>query len=383
MTGATISVDDSRYRVDTFHAVSLEGNPLGSPVDRDVAIYLPPSYFDEPEERYPVVYFLHGYSGNNKGFTVYSTAEQNPNLPVALIPSAILEQIDVDRLPSYQKFDALVEKGHLPEMIFVQPDGSLHQPNVFGMKSVTGSDLTKGSFYVNSPNTGNYEDYILEVIQYVDTNYRTKAVRSSRIIAGGSMGGYGALRLGLRHPQLFHSAIGLSPADMDIGRHALDYKLRIPIYNAMLGPEVTANLGDSLWGDILDTLDLIWSKERTLLASIKRDEEGRVVSFSQEAGEYIRQGCLTHLLEKIGPSISSGTEYPFIYLSCAQDDEFGLAPGAEKLHLLLEKLGLLHTCDFYEDPKAKLTPHILGIAYQVIPSLQYCLLQAAHEEADG
>lgn len=379
---ATISVDDSRYRVDTVRAASLEGNPLGSPADRDIAIYLPPSYFDEPDERYPVVYFLHGYSGNNKGFTVYATTGENPNLPIALIPPAVLEQIDIDRLPSYQKFDELVEKAYMPEMIFVQPDGSLHQPNVFGMKSVTGGGLTKGSFYVNSPNTGNYEDYILEVIQYIDANYRTKADRSSRILAGGSMGGYGALRLGLCHPQLFHSAIGLSPADLDIGRRALGFKLRIPIYNALLGPEMTAKLGDGVWGDIIDTLDLIWCKERSLLSSIKRDDEGRVVSFSTEAGEQIKQGCLTYLLESLDGSDTSGPDLPFIYLSCAQDDEFGLAPGVEKLHQLFDKLGIVHNYDLYDDPKAKLTPHVLGIAYQVIPSIQYCLLQAAHEEAE-
>ncbi len=383
MTSANPSKDDSRYRVDTIHATSLEGNPLGSPVDRNIAIYLPPSYFDEPSERYPVVYFLHGYSGNNMGFTVYPTVEENPNLPVMLIPPAILEQIDVPRLPSYQQFDELVEKAYLPSMIFVQPDGSLHQPNVFGTKSPTGKEMTKGSFYVNSPNTGNYEDYILEVIQYIDANYRTEAKRSQRIIAGGSMGGYGSLRLGLRHPELFHSAIGLSPADLDIGQRALGHKLRIPIYNALFGPDVTAKHGDSIWGDIMDTLDLIWCKERTLLASIKRDDEGRVVSFSKEAGEHIRQGCLTHILEKLDTSDPQGSGLPFIYLSCAQDDEFGLAPGAEKLHQLLDKLGIMHNFDFYDDPKAKLSPHILGIAYQVIPSLQYCLLQAAHEEADG
>ena len=50
-----------RYRLDTFKAASLAGNPLGSPEERGIRIYLPPGYFDSENARYPVAYFLHGY----------------------------------------------------------------------------------------------------------------------------------------------------------------------------------------------------------------------------------------------------------------------------------------------------------------------------------
>src|SRR5215475_6595565 len=43
------------------HGKSLEGNLEGDSADSDVLIYLPPSYRKEPNRRYPVVYFLHGY----------------------------------------------------------------------------------------------------------------------------------------------------------------------------------------------------------------------------------------------------------------------------------------------------------------------------------
>ncbi len=53
-----------------------------------------------------------------------------------------------------------------------------------------------GSFYVNSPVTGNWEDLIVtDIVGYVDTHYRTLAQSASRGIAGYSMGGYGALRI--------------------------------------------------------------------------------------------------------------------------------------------------------------------------------------------
>src|SRR3954470_19158353 len=47
------------------HGKSLEGNLDGDSPDRDVSIYLPPSYKSNPQKRYPVVYFLHGFTDND------------------------------------------------------------------------------------------------------------------------------------------------------------------------------------------------------------------------------------------------------------------------------------------------------------------------------
>src|SRR5205823_6126431 len=48
----------------TVHGKSLEGNLEGDSADRDVFVYLPPSYTRETTRRYPVIYFLHGYGVN-------------------------------------------------------------------------------------------------------------------------------------------------------------------------------------------------------------------------------------------------------------------------------------------------------------------------------
>src|SRR4051794_32217543 len=50
------------------HGKSLEGNLSGEPVDRDVSIYLPPSYKQQTNRRYPVVYLLHGYTNSDIGW---------------------------------------------------------------------------------------------------------------------------------------------------------------------------------------------------------------------------------------------------------------------------------------------------------------------------
>jgi len=365
--------ENARYLVERIHARSLEHNPLGAPADRDLAVYLPPDYPTAKKQRYPAVYFLHGYSGNNRAFTVYPTPETNPNLPAALIPPALLQQIDIDRVPSYQTFDRLIQEKQLPPFIFVQPDGSLHQPDKFGQKIVTGDPRTKGSFYVNSPYTGNYENYILESIQYVDAHYRTHSDPASRVIAGGSMGGYGALRLALHHPQLFGHVAALSPAEHGKALDALNHKLRIPIYEAVFGSESASQYGDALWEDILDTRDLIYSKDRPLLPTVQRDASGKIVGFSREAAENIYRGSLHFLLNQLGKQGGEHFKNLRIYLSCEKHDEFGLAPAAMKLHQELQKLGILHHFSLSDDPKAGLTPHILGIAYQITPALQYCL----------
>ena len=64
--------------------------------------------------------------------------------------------------------------------------------------------MNKGSFYLNSPFTGNYEDYIVnDVIDYVDGSYRTLPEKQHRALMGVSMGGYGTLSICLNHPELF------------------------------------------------------------------------------------------------------------------------------------------------------------------------------------
>src|SRR5215469_16326942 len=69
----------------------------------------------------------------------------------------------------------------------------------------------QGSFYSNSVTTGNWEDYIVhELVPYIDSHYRTIPERASRGLAGHSMGGYGAIRLAMKHPEVYSSVYILS-----------------------------------------------------------------------------------------------------------------------------------------------------------------------------
>ena len=155
----------------TIPAPSLENNLVGEPTEREIRVYLPPSY-GFPDKRFPVVYYLPGYGDSDMlGF----------------------------RLPD--RMDALIQNGEVNEMILVVANG----------KSKMG-----GSFYVNSPVTGNWEDFIVQdVVGYVDSHFRTLPQAESRGITGHSMGGFGALNIAMRHPDVFSAVYSMSPGLFD------------------------------------------------------------------------------------------------------------------------------------------------------------------------
>lgn len=151
------------------HGKALEGNLEGNAVDRNVIVYLPPSYAKNPTRRYPVVYALHGYSiGNEKWTTEVKT------------PGTI---------------EAAFGAG-AKEMIVVLPDAQT---------------VHNGSMYSNSVTTGDFEDYVAhDVVAYIDSHYRTIARRESRGLAGHSMGGYGTVRIAMKHPDVFSVVYSMS-----------------------------------------------------------------------------------------------------------------------------------------------------------------------------
>ena len=156
-----------------IHGESLEGNLEGNAVDRDVLVYLPPSYAKDKKRRYPVVYALHGYS---IGAEQWSGEIHTP-----------------------QTIEGAFAKG-AQEMIVVLPDSKT---------------VHNGSMYSSSVTTGDFERYIWhDVVAYIDAHYRTIPKRTSRGLVGHSMGGYGASRIGMRHSDVFGSLYIMSPCCM-------------------------------------------------------------------------------------------------------------------------------------------------------------------------
>jgi S-formylglutathione hydrolase len=157
---------------------SLEGNLMGETASPDVSIYLPPSYAKERNRRYPVVYFLHGYTNTDLGYFG----------------------------PEGRRADARAEAAFAAgakELIIVSPNAM----NAYG-----------GSMYSNSVTTGNWEGYIAEdLVAYIDSHYRTIATRDGRGLAGHSMGGYGTMRIGMKYPHVFSALYAMSSCCLNEG----------------------------------------------------------------------------------------------------------------------------------------------------------------------
>jgi S-formylglutathione hydrolase FrmB len=153
------------------HSKVLRGNPLGDPAVRRTPIYLPPSY---PRKRYPVYYMLTGFTGF--GEMMIQRGAWSESLP--------------------ERLDRLIATKKMAEAIVVMPDCFTR----YG-----------GSQYLNSTATGRYEDHIVrELVPYVDEHYRTTGRRA---VLGKSSGGYGAMVLGMRHPDVFQ-ALACHSGDM-------------------------------------------------------------------------------------------------------------------------------------------------------------------------
>lgn len=132
------------------------------------SIYLPAGY-EQNNRTYPVLYLLHGYTGNEKDW------------------------VHLGETP--QIADKNIANGTTPPMIIVMPDG-------------------QNSWYINAPvgNSG-FEDFIIkDLIPHIDSTYRTRPQKDGRAIAGLSMGGNGAFCLSLKYPTLFGAAVVMSGA---------------------------------------------------------------------------------------------------------------------------------------------------------------------------
>jgi S-formylglutathione hydrolase FrmB len=156
-----------------IHGASLEGNLEGEAVDRDVIVFLPPSYEKDKKRRYPVVYALHGYSIGAEQWT---------------------HEIHVP-----QTIEGAFAKGS-QEMIIVLPDSKT---------------IYNGSMYSSSETAGDFENFVArDVVAYMDAHYRTISNRASRGLVGHSMGGYGASRIGMKHSDVFGALYIMSPCCM-------------------------------------------------------------------------------------------------------------------------------------------------------------------------
>jgi enterochelin esterase-like enzyme len=257
----------------TFRSAAIADNTSGEANEKTIYVLLPPDY-DSSNERYPVVYYLHGHGSNA---TEMLSFEQT-----------LFKAMEADKAARF---------------ILVAVDGD----NKLG-----------GSFYVNSQYNGRYEDYITqELVPSIDKRYRTLAAAQSRGIMGFSMGGFGALNLGLSHPDLFGAVWALCPGIFVPGKGLVE---------AMPGWK-------GLGGTFLEGYAAAFSPERKIPV-LDGSQEDKAVAAEWEAGFGGWQARISRYKE-------SGTIIKNIRIVYGEMDMFPwITQGSQYLAALLKQEGL-------------------------------------------
>ncbi len=246
---------------------TLESVDLPDVPDVRLAVYLPKGYAEKAnaERRYPWAVWLHGRNENERKFQVDGGGKV---------------------------LDELRGKGEIPELIFVSL-GIGNQP-----------------IYIDVAGAGNQEKTVVEALpKFLAEKYRVLDDRSRRAIMGVSMGGFGAMKIALRHPEVFGTVAAHSSAFMPADPSALP-----PQYQRTVQRMIErGGLGD-VFGDPIDVKK--WQREMPLALAADLPLE-----------------TLASLR---------------IYFDAGTDDRYGFAPPNEEMHALLEKRKVAHTFELVQ-----------------------------------
>lgn len=149
----------------TLDSPSVGKNSISSPRTVALQVLLPVDY-EKSSIRYPVIYYLHGFRGNPQEIRQWQTLA----------------------------------------------DQEAKQGRPFILVGVEGKNRFQGSFFVNSPVSGYWEDWLVnEAVSFIDSRLRTIPKPESRGLFGLSMGGFGTLHNALAHPEVFGAAYAVAP----------------------------------------------------------------------------------------------------------------------------------------------------------------------------
>jgi S-formylglutathione hydrolase FrmB len=221
-------------------------------------VILPRGYDTDKSTQYPVLYFLHGLGGNEQ----------------VLLESGGMNEIE-----------DLRAAGKIGEFLVAAPAGGR-------------------AFWINSKDGKvRYEDFFIkEFIPFIESHYRIRVGRGQRGITGVSMGGYGALRFGLKYPEMFNAVSAHSAALVD----------KLPKFNGT--KDQTEGIARILGGSFGDPVDAkYWEQESPFT------------------------------IVRTGPKPAGLA----IYFDCGTDDDFGFNAGAQKFDELLKARGIAHEFHLY------------------------------------
>ena len=290
-----------------IHGAALEGNLEKNEVDREAIVFLPPSYATQRNRRYPVVYALHGYSIGAEQWTKEIHARQTIEGAFAL---------------------------GTPEMIVVLPDSKT---------------VHNGSMYSSSATTGDFERYVAhDVVNWIDSHYRTLAQRTSRGLAGHSMGGYGASRIGMKYPDVFGSLYIMSPCCMSARAAGPVNPEAEKTLAAVKTPADSAKLPFGLRTQLASAAAWSPNPSNPPLYLDLPSKDGKVDQ------EVLAKWAANAPLAFIDQYIGNLRRYHGISIDVGDQD--GLREGAAKLHEILDNYGIANGFDVYKGTHTSAVP---------------------------
>jgi enterochelin esterase family protein len=322
-------------RIDFVESEALRGNALGDPSRRPVGVYLPPDYGSSGSKRYPVLYVLHGYTGD-----------------VAALLSARRWETNV-----FQWVDRCVVAGQMAPAILVAVDGFTR---------------LGGSQYVDSIHNGNYATYtVRDVVAHVDATYRTIAREGGRAVLGKSSGGFGSMHLVLEHPGIFAAFASHSgdsyfryahpPAFPPVQRTLEKYDFDISAFVAEFEKKNKRNTPEYL------TMEMLGYASAYSPRSAKAFDLD--LPFERGTGE-LRDDVFARWLaydpaERVASHGQELARLRLRYLDCGRRDEYGLDIGARVVADRIRKLGLEVRHEEFDDDHRN-----VGYRYEVsLPAL--------------
>jgi S-formylglutathione hydrolase FrmB len=234
---------------------SLPSKVLAHPVN--YCVILPPHYDADKERRFPILYFFHGLGDNEQMFL---------------------------HAGGFNLVEDLWENGQLNEFLIATPNAGT-------------------SFYINSYDAKlRYEDFLVqEFLPGIEGRYRSRPGRANRAVSGVSMGGYGALHLAFRHPELFSAVSAHSPAVIE----------KLPAYTAPVGGgSMRVRILGGTFGSPPDPV--FWNRNSPL--------------------------TLARTANLVGLKI---------YFDCGDHDDFSFETGAEALDKILTSRRIAHEAHIY------------------------------------
>ena len=257
---ASVTLHNFTFKRVEFVAPSLES------VWGEYGVYLPKGYDDaaNANKRYPWAIWLHGMNGNYQRF----------------------------HFGGAEVMDKLLGDGKIPPMVFVA------------------ATCARRTLYLNGERSGDFEDLILrDLIGDVEKNYRVSTKRADRALMGCSIGGYGALKIAMRHPEVFGTVVSHSGAifPADPGNLPASIERQRQFTGRQIGI-------DEIFGQPIDKK--LWAAQMPM---------AMVVNMKPADLEGLR-----------------------IYFDAGTDDRYGFAPPNQELHDAMQKHGFKHSFEMVE-----------------------------------